>query len=195
MRSARCQPTAFLSLRELESLTCARLTGFLPLHRASVPCEEPVLAQLPPVRVIRSEQRPGNGEPQSTCLPGEPTAGHTRPDVERPERVGHGERLLNVLNQRAAWEVIPQGSPVHVPLTRAWCEVYPGPRCLAPSDRVPPQLLFHWRRHRSCPSSARSAWVAAPHAGGSLRRKRAASCGAPGGSRCSSGACRRPLSR
>ena len=48
---------------------------------------------------ISRDERPGDGEPQRTGLSRLSTTIDQRPYVERAERVGRGEGLLDVLHQ------------------------------------------------------------------------------------------------
>src|SRR6266540_5518599 len=107
---------AFLPLRELEPFAGSSSARLLPHHRAR------------------------DAEPHRAGLTGEPAADHTRLHVERPERVGRGERLLNVRHERRPREIVAQRPPVDAPLARPRRQIHARDAELAASDRVPAQL-------------------------------------------------------
>ena len=79
-------------------------------------------------------------EPERACLARLPAAIHMRPHVERAERVGGGEALLNVLHQRRPREVVTQRAAVDVPLAGAGGQVHPGDARLAAAHGLPAEL-------------------------------------------------------
>src|SRR5687768_1613684 len=78
--------------------------------------------------------------PQGAGLTGLPAAIDVRLDIKRPERVGGGKRLLDVLHQRRPREVVAEGTAVDVPLAGARREVHSGDAGLAPAYRLPTKL-------------------------------------------------------
>src|SRR5437879_888004 len=132
--------TWHLSLRELEPLARPGPARFLALHHPRIARQQALLPRLLAVPFVGEAQRPPDGEPQRPRLPRHPAAPHQRPHVERAERVGRRERLLDVRHERWPGEVIAQGALVDVPLARAGGQVHPRHAHLATPDRVPAQL-------------------------------------------------------
>ena len=96
---------------------------------------------------IGLDQRARDGVPQGASLAGLPAAVHERAHIERAERVGRGERLLDVLHQRGPREVVAQRAAVHVPLAGAGREVDARNARLAAANGLPAELI---ERARSC---------------------------------------------
>ena len=76
-------------------------------------------------------------QPQRAGLARLAAAVHVRPHVERAERVGGGEALLDVLHQRRPREVVTQRAAVDVPLAGAGRQVHPGDARLAAAHGLP----------------------------------------------------------
>src|SRR5690242_18731282 len=107
-----------LPLTELEPLPRARAPGLLPLHHPWIARQQSVLPQLLAMPVIREAQRPGDAQPQRARLPRHAAAPHQRANIERAERIGRRERLLDVRHERWPGEIIPQRAPIDIPLPR-----------------------------------------------------------------------------
>src|SRR5688500_11737594 len=97
--------------------------------------------------VVRQHERPRDPEAQRTGLAGQPAADDARLHVERAQRIGRGERLLNVRHERRPREIIAQRPPVDGPFPRARRQIHSGNAELAAPDRVPTQLRCDPRAH------------------------------------------------
>src|SRR3954471_22827142 len=115
-----------LPLTELEPLPRARTAGLLPLDGPRVAGHQSSGSQLGPMLAIGLDQGPRNGVPKGPGLPRLAAAVHMGFHIEGAERVGGGERLLDVLHQRRTGKVISQGTSVDVPLAGAGSEIDPG---------------------------------------------------------------------
>src|SRR5438445_9965916 len=142
-----------LSLAELEPLPRSRAARLLALDHPRISRQQSLLPQLLAVSLVRQAQRPRNRETHRPRLPRHPAAPTQRPHVERAERVGRRERLLDVRHERRPGEVIAQGALVDVPLARAGGQVHPRHAHLATPDRVPAQLRCD-RRHAVAESTS-----------------------------------------
>src|ERR1043166_8166385 len=131
-----------LPLTELEPLPGSRPPGLLPLHRARIAGEETAGPKLGPMQLVGQHQGPRDPHPERPGLARLPAPVHVRPHVEGAQGVGGRERLLDVLHQRGAREVVAQGPAVDLPLAGARGEVHPGDAGLPPADRVPAELIF-----------------------------------------------------
>ena len=72
------------------------------------------------------EQGPSDAEAKRAGLSRQSSAVHTRAHVKGSQRVRCREAVLDVLNQRAPWEIITQGPAIDVPLTGARREIDSG---------------------------------------------------------------------
>src|SRR5437867_7982514 len=106
--------------------------------------------------VIREHQRPGDPQPHRARLAGEPTANDARLHVERAERVGGRERLLNVRHERGPGEIVAQRPPVDAPLARSGRQIDARDAELAASDRMPAQLRCDAAAHLDSPPPPRA---------------------------------------
>src|SRR5690606_9584559 len=127
-------------LAELEPLAGTRLARLLALDRARIPRQEAVGPELGTVLLVGAHQRPGNGQAERAGLAGLSPPVHVRLHVERTERIGGREGLLDVLHQRRAREVVSERAAVHVPLAGAGRQVDAGDTGLAAAHGLPPEL-------------------------------------------------------
>src|SRR5690606_30126881 len=139
-RNPTAQPVAS-TLRELEPLACSGAARLLALDHARVAGEQAGSAQLGAVLLVGLAQRASDRVPHRTGLAGHAAAAHVRLDIEGAERVGRGERLLDVLHQRRAREVVTQGAAVDIPLPGAGNQVDPGDAGLAAANGLPAKLF------------------------------------------------------
>src|SRR5438132_3589404 len=102
--------------------------------------------------VVRQHQRTGDPETHRPRLAGESTAHDARLHVESTQRVGRGERLLNVRHERRPGEIVTERAPIDAPLARPWRQIHPRDAELPTSDRMPTQL-----RRDSCAHLASTA--------------------------------------
>src|SRR6266480_113580 len=142
LRTTYRRSVVSLSLTELEPLARSRAARLLPLDDPRIPRQQSLLPQLLAMPLVRQAQGPRNRESHRPRLPRHPAAPAQRPHVEGAERVGRGERLLDVRHERRPGKVVAQRTPVDVPLPRAWREIHARHPDLAAPDRVPAQL---WR--------------------------------------------------
>src|SRR6476660_9853467 len=126
-----------LPLAELEPLPGAWATRLLALDGARIARHEPGGPELGPVLPVRLHQRPRDPQPKRPGLARLPAPVHVRLHVERAERVGGGEALLDVLHQRRTREVVAQRAAVDVPLDGPGGEVHPGDARLAAAHGLP----------------------------------------------------------
>src|SRR6266850_3901168 len=129
-----------LPLRELEPLPRSSTTRLLALHCTWIARQQALLAQLLAVSIVREHQRPRDSQPHRTSLTGQSATHDARLHVERAERVGRGERLLNVRHERRPGEIVAQRAPIDAPLARARRQVDARDAEFAASDRMPAQL-------------------------------------------------------
>src|SRR5438477_5699356 len=146
-----------LPFRELEPLPRAGAAGLLPLHGPRIARQQPLLPQFLAMPVVREAQRPGDSQPHRARLPRHAAAPAVALHVERAERVGRGERLLNVGHERGPREIVAQRPAVDVPLPRAGGQIDARHARLAAPDRVPAQLRRD-RGHASSPALSVRGW-------------------------------------
>src|SRR5207253_1974633 len=103
---ARSSDVWDLPLTELEPLARSRPPRLLALHHPRIARQQALLPQLLAVLLVRQAQRARDPEPQRARLPRHAPATAQRPHVERTERVGGRERLLDVRHQRRPGEVV-----------------------------------------------------------------------------------------
>src|SRR2546421_3913784 len=145
-----------LSLRELEPLPRTRAARFLPFDCARIPREQALLAEFLAMPIVGHHQCARNAQPHGARLPRQSAAHHARFHVERAERVGRGERLLNVRHQRGTRKIIAQRPSVDAPLPRARGEIDARDAEFAAPDRVPAQLRCDPAAHLAPPATATS---------------------------------------
>src|SRR5262249_62269742 len=80
-------------------------------------------------------------------------------DVKGAQGVGGSKRLLDVLHQRPAREIIPQGPAVHIPLSRSWRQIHSRDAGLPTAHSMPTQFWLS-RRHFAFPNvTAAGCWA------------------------------------
>src|SRR6266571_4281157 len=140
-----------LTFAKLEPLPRAGAPGLLALDRPWIARQQPLLAQLLAMPVVGEAQRPRDPQPHRPRLAGHATAPAIALHVEGAERVGRGERLLDVGHERGAREIVAQRPAVDVPLPRARRQIHTRHALLAPPDGVPAQLRRD-RGHADAPA-------------------------------------------
>src|SRR4051794_13511807 len=129
-----------LPFTELEPLPGAGASRLLALDCTRIPGHETGGPQLGPMLSVGLDQRSRNGVAKRARLAGLTAAVHVGLHIERAERVGGRERLLNVLHQGGTGEIVPQRPAVDVPLSRAGREVNPCHAGLPTTHRLPAKL-------------------------------------------------------
>src|SRR3989441_5415560 len=150
-----------LTFTELEPLARPCPAGLLALDRPRVARQQSLLPQLLAVPLVGEAQRPPDREPQRPRLPRHAPTPHQRPHVERAQRVGRGERLLDVRHERGTGEVVTQSALIDVPLARARRQVHPRNALLAAPHRVPAQLRRQALAHQASTGASGSGCCAA----------------------------------
>ena len=109
---------ADLPLAELEPLPRAGTAGLLPFDRAGIASQQSRGPELDAVLPIGLDERAGDAQPQRAGLARLSAAIHMCPHIERAERVGGGEGLLDVLHERRARKVVAEVRPLmsHLPV-------------------------------------------------------------------------------
>src|SRR6476646_9942401 len=139
---ADCPPVrpSVLPLTKLEPLPGAWATRLLPLHGPRIAGQEPGGPALGPVLAVGTHQGPRNPEAQRARLSGLAAPVHVGPHIEGAEGVGGGQRLLDVLHQRGAGEIIAQGAALEVPRAGAGGQIPSGDTGLAATHRLPAEF-------------------------------------------------------
>src|SRR5256885_4794523 len=111
----------------------------------------------PYTTLFRSRDR----ESQCPGLTGLTASRRDGADVERAQRVGRRERLLDMGHERGAREVVTERPTVDVPFPRPGREIHPRHAQFAATDRVPAELRRDRRAHDATPRlSCSGCWAA-----------------------------------
>src|SRR5690606_3825554 len=124
------------TLRELEPLARAGLTGLLAFELPRIARQETLLAQHATQPLVVADQRSRETETDRARLTRQTTAVHRDLDVESTLMLRDLQRLLSMLLQGETREVLGQRTTVHFPVPGAGAEIHPRHARLAPTHAV-----------------------------------------------------------